>query len=353
MNRIKCGVAVCTAALWATCSQLPAVTTLPGIKGTVYTDLDLDNTLEPGEALSGATVKLYQDDGDGIFEPGAGDLQTGPDLLSGLDGAYYFTSLPIGHSFFVHLPAQNAGGMSIPESVSGLIDPMSPTMIIDSFQGSQESSADTMAPIATSSSTFMPSQVIGGERDLYVELISGKGDVDMRVNKFNSEVYQYDTTSGVNGKGILTWDGMDGSGTEAPSMGLGGIDLTNGGADEGILMKLGVDAAGSGETAKLRIFQGDAASFSEAILAIPVTDGTASKSVVVPFTSFIGSVSPDQVDAIQLILGGTTTKSIDAQFDFIGTVGPRTHDFAVVPEPSSVALALCGCAAFLLRRRRA
>jgi hypothetical protein len=133
-------------------------------------------------------------------------------------------------------------------------------------------------------------------------------------------------------------------------MGLGGIDLTNGGADTALVLKMGVDLTGTGETAAIRIYEGSAESFSEALVPLPITDGTATSIVVVPFSDFVGGVTPDDVDAIQLIVGGNN-RSIDAQFDIIGTVGARTHDFAIVPEPASIIMILCGLACLPRCRR--
>ena len=42
------------------------------ITGLVYRDAN-NNGFTAGEQIVGATVNLYTDDGDGIFEPGAGD----------------------------------------------------------------------------------------------------------------------------------------------------------------------------------------------------------------------------------------------------------------------------------------
>jgi hypothetical protein len=62
-------------------------------------------------------------------------------------------------------------------------------------------------------------------------------------------------------------------------------------------------------------------------------------------------VSPGAVNAIQMLLG-EKAKSVDAQVGRLETVGPTTQDFAVVPEPSSLVLALAGWLGLLGWRRR-
>lgn len=348
MNRTLIATAMCAVAL-LTVSPLRAATILPGVGGTIFKDANSDGSATPGEGVSGVTVRVYLDNGDGVFNP-AEDMQVGADVVTGADGMYCFDSLAGDAGYFVERPAQIVMGTPLAGQVSGLLKPGVPTMLIDGFTNTQMVKANSMTPVATSTSADPGAGILGGERDMYVQLTAGIGEVQLRSNAFGVQILQYDTSSGVIGRAIITWDGKDMLATPTPSLGLGNIDLTSGGLATGIHMRIGVDASGAGETAKIRIFKDDPSVYSEGSVLIPVTDGTAEADAFVAFSDFVGPVSPTDVNAIQLIVGGMR-KSIDAQIGQIGTLGPVVQDF-LVPEPSSALLALLGLGAVLATRRR-
>ena len=301
----------------------------PMIKGTIFSDTNSNSQIDPGEESPGVTVNLFMDDGDGIYDPG--DQMTGT-TETGADGTYQFDGLMLGQNYFVERSLLN-GSAIIPFERSGLIRASEPSMIIDSFETRQEVSADPAGPVSTSAMTTPMSEVIGGERDLYVKLVGGFGDVQLRVNAFGPDVLQYDTESRVSGIAITTWDGFDASASPTPRMGLNGLDLTADGTNDTVILRLGVDAAGDGDNAVLRLFQGDPSNISEIAIPLPITDGGASEYVAVGLEEFAGGVDPSDVDAIQLVLGNGNA-SIDAQIDFVGVLGPKIQNF-VVPEPAT------------------
>jgi hypothetical protein len=315
---------------------------LPAIKGTV--------SVQGGGTAPGVSIKLFEDDGDGMFDPMV-DTQVGSDVMTDGMGMYMFENLNAGAKYFVQRPAQVFGMTALPADISGLLDPGTPNLIIDAFQNNQGVKADAFTPISTSTLNDPMAGVLGNERDMYVRLVSGVGEVELRSNAFGVAVLQYDNTSGVVGHGIITWDGVDMSASPTPSLGLGNVDLTQGGLNEGLLFMLGIDATGAGDKARIRIFNDDASVYSEAMVTIPVTDGTATAHAFLSFDDFVGSVSPTNVNAIQLILG-EGAKSVDAQIDFIGAIGPKMQDFEIVPEPSSLVLGLLGLCSLLGLRRR-
>jgi large repetitive protein len=324
---------------------------LPGIQGTIFQDMDSSGVPSPGEGVPGATLQLYQDDGDGVFEPGAGDIQVGSDWVTGADGAYAFQSLDPNAGYFVQRTAMDLGGTFLPAAVSGLLKPGEIRLLIDSFDNNQVVKANPMTPMATSTLNDPMSTVLGHERDMYVQLVGGIGEVALRANAFGVTVLQYDTTSGVVGKAIVTWDGIDMSASPTPALNLGDIDLTQGGTNEGLFFRLGIDATGVNERLWIRLFDDSTSEYSEASTLLPVTDGTASGFAYLPFADFVGPVSPSRVNAIQMILG-MGAKSVDAQLDLLGAIGPVVQDFAVVPEPSSLVTALVGALSALGLCRR-
>ncbi len=103
-----------------------AASPVPGIFGTVYTDQDSDGQLTAGEELSGVNVKLFQDNGNGTFEPGV-DVAVGAGAITGADGGYSFDALSFTAGYFVQRPAQSWDGIELPERVSGLLKPERPS----------------------------------------------------------------------------------------------------------------------------------------------------------------------------------------------------------------------------------
>jgi len=299
----------------------------PAITGTVYADANQDGSVTAGEEIAGATIDLYLDNGDGVFDNNDTLYET---TTTDEDGIYGFEDLDGLADYFVVQPEQVIGSVTLMEQVSGLLSPGASKLIIDQFETSQEATA--MSPVPSSNGSTLQfadeSEVIGAERDMFVEMNAGIGELRLRVNPFGmNPVLQYDSTSGVEGIATLTWDGIDNDPALAPAMGLGGIDLTEGGQNTGFTIKLGSDTAGEGDTITITLYQGSADNSSSASASIPLTDGTATGYLFMPFSSFTGPVSADNVDAIQANIGGNMA-SADAQVDFIGATGPDVVNFS-------------------------
>ena len=308
---------------------LTACSESPAIQGTVFLDPNQNGQPDTGEAIANAAVRLFLDDGDGIPEDNGDDVFV-EEQLTNSQGLYCFDNLDGTAGYFVHQPSQSVGGIPLPDQLSPLILPGVPNLVVDQFLTSQAVEASPPPPSAQSNTLSFPNEneVIGAERDLFVELTSGASEVRLRVNPFGLlPVLQFDATSGVQGRSIVTWDGADGDGSPIPSMGLGGRDLTEQGQNVGFAMNLGIDPSGSGEQVTVLLYQGNASNVSTASAEIPVTDGTATAFLFLPFSSFSGPVSPTDVDAIQLLIGNGVS-SADGQIDVIGIVGPKVQDFA-------------------------
>lgn len=342
--------ALCVAAaLWA-CLPARGTTILPGISGTVFRDLDASGKPSPGEGISGAVLRLFLDNGDGVFQPDAGDAPVGADVLSAADGTYAFGDLAPMSKYFVQQPAQLLLGVPQPPAISSLLVPAMPIQLIDAFNNSQKVVADPMTPVVTSTLNDPMGLLVGLERDLYVRLLTGVGEVQLRSKAYGVEVLQYDNSAGVIGRGVVTWDGPDISAGLTPSLGLGNLDLTDGGAT-GILFKLGVDSSGAGDKLGIRLFADSGTEYSEGRLVLPVTDGAATAYAYLPFDDFVGPVSPNRVNAIQMWLGDGR-KSVDTQIDSLGAWAPVEQNFSIVPEPAAATLALAGLAGLILVLRR-
>lgn len=305
------------------------------ITGTVYNDLDQNGFYTPGEEHGDVSVTLFEDDGDGLFSES--DLQVGDALVTGSDGVYTFPNLDPDKGYFVIQPSQTAGT----PNVGGLLNPSAPVIVIDDFT-SPQSVMVTPHDTAASSAVVSSSNTIGGERDLHLQFQYGVAESTLHSNPYGlNDVLEFDQSAGVSALATVTWDGIDGNATDGISMGLGGIDLTNHGINTGIELRIGIDAAGSGDTLALRIYDDSADNYSEAVTTVPITNGTATTSVIVPFSDFVGNASLTSVDAIQLELGGQQP-SIDMQVDYIGVIGPLVSNMqvlsSIIPEPSTLSL---------------
>ena len=95
-------------------------TDLAAISGLVYKDLT-GNGFTAGEQVAGATINLFVDDGDGVFEPGTQDLAPAlpilPNTTTNASGQYRFNSLTAA-SYWVQQPAQTVGARVLAESHS-------------------------------------------------------------------------------------------------------------------------------------------------------------------------------------------------------------------------------------------
>ena len=304
-------------------------TNLPAIVGTVYVDANANNALDAGEELEGASIQLWQDDGDGIFDSTL-DSQVSAQTTDA-DGDYCFDGLDLGVEYFVVQIAQTVNGAILNEQVSAAIEASSLNLVIDTFDTNQTAVAQTPSPTSdTSTLSFSDeTEVIGQERDISIELAPGSpaGAVELLVNGFGNPVFDKASTGGAIAEAILTWDGIDANATQPPAMGLGGRDLTQGGINTGISMEIGTDVSGQGDFVTVEIYQGNSSNVSTASAPVPVTDGTATGFAFIPFTDFSGPVSPTNVDAIQLRVGNPSLPSVDTQIANIGVIGPKVNDF--------------------------
>ena len=260
-----------------------------------------------------------------FFDPNNGDTQVGANAITDANGEYCFTDLDQSATYFVRQLEQFVDGQSIAEQDSEAIS-FTPQLVIDEFITTQTTIA-VPPPISTDSSALPfpdETEVIGAERDLFVELTEGMSEVQLRVNPFNQQdVLLFDSSAGTTGQRMVTWDGQDGEG-DTLALGLNGVDLTDGGVLNSFTLLMGVDA--NGGSAAIRIYQGNTTTPSEVTFPIPQTNGTASVWVNIPYDSLVGPVSADNVDAIELELL-TGNSSVDGQIDVIGGSGARRVNF--------------------------
>ena len=304
------------------------------IQGVVYHDVN-DNGLSGGDPrLSGVTVALVRDGGDGIYNEGGGDdTVTATTTSAATTGAYSFSTTTAGTYFVVQTSIPTGG---LVQRTSQRVQTV--TLTAGDVQGTQIATLDTFNttqqvvnasfPGSTPAlSALVASEAIGGERDIYVDATSG--NVSVAANDVsNPGVLVIDVGAGANGTRIVTYDGIDSDAQTVASSGLSNLDLTSGGTANAFRFLIG------GETGtSLTIRVGNGANSSTRTVSIPVTAGAAATETLdVPFADFTinGGTGANfaSVGFIQLEITGPN--AADAIIDTFATSGPTvlTRNFA-------------------------
>ena len=304
---------------------------LAAISGTVFVDQTDDGLTPDDVAVEGVSVHLFRDGGDGIV---SSDDTLVDSVVTDAAGDYRFDGLGEGLYFVQQTP--------IPGMLQRIEDNVRSVEItaadaagtrgvsIDSFNLTPQTVAVSSVVPATDASSELAGEAIGGERDMLVELISGPGDVEMRVLHLDRPLLIFSADSGAIGRGVMSWDGIDSDGDQLNPIGLGGFDLTEDGANLGIEFLQGADLPGGVLT--LTVYT-DADHFSLLSQPIPQTPlGTADILTVFWFDDFTIAAGSGadfaNVGAIELEIVGVP--AMDAQVDEIGTIGPtvKTIHFA-------------------------
>jgi uncharacterized repeat protein (TIGR01451 family) len=302
------------------------------ISGLIYRDFN-NNGFTAGEQVAGATVNLYTDDGDNIFEPGAGDALA-TSTLTNASGQYTFSDLTSG-AYWVEQPTQTVGGVLLSAqhssviSISALEAQGTAGTIIDNFSAANPSVTAAFPPVGNISFAFAASaSSLGGERDLLAELTAATGAGDQVVLTGTAGALTWDASLLAQGRYVDVWDGADGDGNAIAFTGLGGVDLTAGGANS-FRMLIGTDHTGA--SARLRVYT-DATHWSEQTVAIPNNPSNELIYKISNFTTGGGAAGPatfSNVGAIELQVD-TSVDGTDGQVTLLEMLGPtvKTQDFA-------------------------
>ena len=301
---------------------------IPVISGT------LPDFSDPGN------VVLYEDNGDGIYDTGAETLS---DVYSTLDGYYYFDSLSLGSEYFV----------GYRDVISELVTPSALVAPLDDFVGRGESESSPAKPDVT---TVMQADAIGGSRRLTTSLLEGSGYIELSAGEYDDTI-RFSTGTGVEGLGVLTWDGATVDGDSLPALALHGVDLTAAGTLDAFAVYAGFDSASAGGEFALRLYKQGETSYSELVVPLPINGGMPTELITFPFADFDGPVSPNDVDSVQLVIQNAPGSS-DGRIDAFGLVrmeiAPEFFgEVIAVGEPQcSLPMAFALGAILLIRNRR-
>ncbi len=306
------------------------------ILGTAYNDLTGNGLTADDMLLSGVTINLYRDGGNGTFQgsaAGSDDTLVGTQL-TGATGKYEFDNLTAGTYFAQEVIPQGytslpAGSSVVKVVISSAAAQGTPGLTVDSFTSSQTADASSIG-VTTATSSITAPEAIGGHRDLYAHLTSAVGDVNLSVSPYGEDVLEFNTSATGTGNRTVIWDGS--GGPTPPSVnatGLNHVDLTNGGQSLGIATTIGSDHTG---TLVFTIYK-DANDWSTASVAIPNTGGSATQTVYIPFTSFTigsGTGAGDFTDVGAIKLDVQAGEAANGQITHINTLGatPFVTNFA-------------------------
>ena len=309
------------------------------IMGVVRTDLQGDGIASNDTVLAGANVALYRDNGNGSFD--ASDIQLATQTTNSL-GQYNFVGLEAGTYFVkVSLPPflQFKPGTDTQKVVITLAEAEGVTgPKIDDFETTQVVTAAPPLP-SSQNSAQIDNGVIGGERDMYVELTHGNDPFSSvsLISAMGLLRLASDTT--VTGNAKIIWDGIDGDALSINHTGLGGIDFTefDGNTMTGIALTSGADHPNA--QIKLRVYT-DANNWSEYTTTVPQSPGGAATGQAVfrfddvPSAKGGAGANFKSVGALELTFEGVT--AVDGQVSLVGLVGRTTKraEFTASPRLS-------------------
>ena len=306
-------------------------------RALLATDLaTITGIVSRGAVVPGATINLFQDDGDSVFEPGAGDtlLDT---TTTNAQGRYTFDRLSAGN-YWVRQPAQTAGAFDLGQFVSPII---SITTLeaqgdagtsIDDFNNAVAQTVQADSVTTTDADAADYASALGGERDVFVEFLSGLAGENVTFDsQAGPAAIRFDLSA--QGRFTATYDGNDNDATTLAATGLASADLTDGGASNSFQARVRADQANA--TLRLRVYS-DAVSFSDSTtFTIPGTN--VDTDVVFEFNDFVmgsgASLEADFTDigAIEVIVE-TDTDGTDGRFTLLGAFGPTIETQNITNE---------------------
>jgi len=215
--------------------------------------------------------------------------------------------------------------------------------IIDSFSTPQSLTINTVGTVSSSVSSS-GGDILGVERDMTLEMLSGSG-MAVQADLGGFSILNHAQNASTTGKTTITWDGVDGT-PAIDYTGLGGIDLTESGANNGMIISVIFDDLPSEIIVSA---YSDAGNWSKYIASLPGMIFSSPAIITMPFANFVSQSGSGadftNIGAISLVVNGALYGGTDMMLDNVETTNP-------VPEPSTFALLALGIAGVLFSAKR-
>ncbi len=322
------------------------------ITGTAYNDANANGIFDAGEvalanvniALSGQATANTTTDANGVYR------------FDGLEaGNYQVNQNPPPPAGFQPQPGQSPRNITITAA-----DAQGQSLItIDDFNTATQSvdAVSTGTNPNSSSITDGTGGVLGGTRDIFVNVSSATGSATVSANPgSNPGFLEINPSATAAAEYLITYDG-DSDATVLDATGLGGIDLTQGGAATALQAILGFDIdPGSGANGTLAVtFFTDATNSSTYTFPLPDTAGAPSAELILRYAGVSeiingalvtnavvtqgagGPVDFTNIGAIQFAIDSDGETAVDGIIDIQRVIGPTdlTANFAndqITPE---------------------
>ena len=219
-------------------------------------------------------------------------------------------------------------------AVVGLV--LAAPVTIDTFD--QDALRQTAGPNAgdSDSGSVNSTEVLGGQREIYVYNATGGGDVSIAIDYGGTNQAKFNQDSGVQGWGRIVWDGTDGDGTVINTIGLGGEDLTDSGTNNGIQLLV---YEGDGAFALgIYVYTGTTTTYYTLTFSADVV--SPGQAFFVPFTNFTGPQSVfSDTGAIEFRIVPTLA-AVDLTIDLFEATA--NTDWGDLPDTYSTTLSVNG-----------
>ncbi len=185
-----------------------------------------------------------------------------------------------------------------------------PDTVIDDFS---DTTTLTQSGVGTNTATFDNASILGGERDLVVNVTSGGGNLTVDTNTSFPDQLSSSAGSGIFATTQTTYDGNDSDASVLDPTGLGGIDVTTNNNNAFILLVERDDLLGALTITAYT----DAAHCSNLTLSLPGGIGTTSLSRAFLFnfndftTLCANPVDFKDIGALQILADGTVEDGLD------------------------------------------
>ena len=319
--------------------RLLALTDLAAIQGTLYYNL-AGNVHQP---IPNQAVSLYRDGNANGSYDGAPTDPLVTSQLTNASGQYRFNTLTAGTYFVVQPPEPSGNIHPTPTQVVRTVvitaadAAGTPGMAVDDFNDVQSLTAQVGADAFVHGSVSAAA-ILGGHREVLVNAVSGTGTVQVVVNQNSNSLFNYSESPSTVGNSTVIWDGTAGDHTTVNPIGLGGIDLTNGGTQDSFVFNIPFSDVPAQETVTVYT---DATHVSQATLSVPMFSSNLQQRL--KFSDFtalptLSAANFAQVGAITYSIqkdAGFSGFGLDFQLHSIVTVGPTVFSADLPYEVTS------------------